>query len=103
MSTIEHFKNYGSKTGSLLPTPSSKSSKPANRPATNRPATNKQKPKKGPVKTDNKKGKSSISKEHWVKLLNTPTSKNLLKKVWNSKNPQQEYKDTIKKIASKVK
>ncbi len=47
--------------------------------------------------------KSSVSKDNWVKLLNNADSKQMLKKVWSSKNPQQEYKKTIEKIASKIK
>jgi hypothetical protein len=68
-------------------------------------SSKKQGSKKPIIKKENSgsSGKSKITKEHWEKILKDPSSKNLLKKVWSSKNPKQEYKETIKKIASKLK
>lgn len=43
--------------------------------------------------------KASDSKRMWEKFLNNTSSRNLIKRSWNSPNPQTEYKKTIEKLA----
>ena len=46
---------------------------------------------------------ASDSKKKWEKLLKDPKSKDIImKKVWTSKNPQEEYKKIIKEFAKKI-
>ncbi len=50
--------------------------------------------------TKNVRGKKiSKSKKTWELMLNDKKSVNALKKSWTAKNPQEYYRNTIKKLA----
>jgi hypothetical protein len=48
--------------------------------------------------TSRRKKKTSNSKKTWERMLNDKKSVSALKKAWSAKNPQEYYRNTIKKL-----
>ena len=48
--------------------------------------------------SSSRKKKMSNSKKTWERMLNDKKSVNALKKAWSAKNPQEYYRNTIKKL-----
>lgn len=73
-------------------------------PSLRKSTSHKRKPKRRNTKSKKERRKTSgksQTKVTWEKFLRNKDSINALKKSWKSKNPEEYYKKTIKRLAKK--